>query len=100
MTIEKKVNEKTMTLSLNGRLDAESAGQLEREIGDLAGVEGLVLYLKALSYISSAGLRVLLNAQQQLDMKNGSLVLKNVGEQVLDILEQTGFDKFVTIRNG
>ena len=56
MEITKTQTEKTMELALKGRLDTNTAPELEAALGDLAGVDALVLDFSALEYISSAGL--------------------------------------------
>ena len=50
-----------------------------------------------LQYISSAGLRVLLSAQKTMN-KQGTMVLKNVRPEIMEILEITGFADILTIR--
>ena len=65
MTILKTLNASELTVALSGRLDTTTAPQLEAELKEnLGGVEKLVLDLKELDYLSSAGLRVLLSAQK------------------------------------
>ena len=57
---------------------------------DLGDTKDLVLDVKDLEYISSAGLRVLLSAQKKMQAI-GSMKLKNVREEVMEVLEMTGF---------
>ena len=65
MQIEKKVENSVMSIALEGRLDTMTAPQLEAEVqGKLDGVTELNFDFAKLSYISSAGLRVLLSAQK------------------------------------
>ena len=70
---------------------------------DMTGYEGmfvpsstLTLDLKGLEYISSAGLRVLLSAQKRMK-KSGSMKLKNVCEEVMEVFEMTGFADILEI---
>ena len=59
MTIEKNRNGSALTLTISGRLDTNTAPQLETELkSGLEGVEHLVLDFAYLAYLSSAGLRV------------------------------------------
>ncbi|MBO7297164.1 MAG: STAS domain-containing protein, partial [Clostridia bacterium] len=58
--------------------------------------KNLVLDMKKLEYISSAGLRVLLAAQKKM-LKIGSMKLINVCEDVMEVLEMTGFADILTI---
>lgn len=78
MTIEKNLNAAELTITLTGRLDTTTAPQLENELkASLPGVESLVLDFAGLDYLSSAGLRVLLAAQKQMN-KQGSMVVRHV----------------------
>ncbi|WP_330366885.1 anti-sigma factor antagonist [Butyrivibrio sp. WCD3002] len=91
MTINKDVNGKALTISLEGRLDTTTAPGLEEEInGSLENIEELTFDFAKLEYISSAGLRVLLSAQKKMN-KQGKMVVKNVSEEVSEIFEVTGF---------
>lgn len=96
MKIENKLDGSTLVLTLEGRLDTATAPELENEIGDLSGVEELVIDMKNVEYISSAGLRVILKAQKIMNEK-GSMKLKNVGESIMEVFEITGFSDFLTI---
>ncbi|MBR5287215.1 MAG: STAS domain-containing protein [Clostridia bacterium] len=97
MTIEKNLNAAQLTVILNGRLDTTTAPQLESELKEsLAGVENLVLDFAGLQYLSSAGLRVLLSAQKQMN-KQGSMVVRHVNETIAEIFDVTGFCDILTI---
>ena len=96
MTINKALNGSELVMSLSGRLDTTTAPQLDDEIKGLDGVEKLIFDFKGLEYISSAGLRVLLSAQKIMN-KQGSMVIKNVSEEISEIFEVTGFVDILTI---
>lgn len=97
LNIEKKTNGNEVTLVLNGRLDTTTAPSLEEEVkASVSGAEKLVFDLKELQYISSAGLRVLLSAQKTMN-KQGSMLVKNVSDDVNEIFEVTGFSDILTI---
>lgn len=96
MKIQKTLENKTLFLQIEGRLDTVTAPELESELGDLSDVGELVIDMKKLEYISSAGLRVILKAQKIMNV-NGSMKLKNVGENVMEVFEITGFSDFLTI---
>ena len=98
MTITKKENGKSFTLSVEGRLDTLTSPELEKEINELsASAEALVVDFAKLEYISSAGLRVLLSAHKLFAKKSG-MTITNVSETVLDIFEVTGFKDILTIK--
>ena len=97
MTIEKVINEKELTLKAEGRLDTVTAPMLEKEIKEnIEGIEKLVLDFAALTYLSSAGLRVLLQAQKTMN-KQGEMIVKNVNETIMEIFDITGFTDVLTI---
>lgn len=97
MTITKKGEGAALALALQGRLDTITAPELEQELKrSLKGVSALVLDLKELDYLSSAGLRVILAAQKQMN-KQGSMVVKNVNETIMEVFEVTGFTDILTI---
>jgi len=97
MTIDKNINGTNLTLILTGRLDTTTAPQLEAEMkASLEGVEHLVLDFAALDYLSSAGLRVLLAAQKQMN-RQGDMVVRNVNETIAEIFDVTGFCDILTI---
>lgn len=97
MTIEIKGAEGKATIEVVGRLDTTTAPELDKALcEDIADATNLVLDLKGLEYISSAGLRVILGAQKKMQ-KIGAMKLINVREEVMDVLEMTGFSDILTI---
>ena len=87
----------TLCVALEGRLDTVSSPELEECLReDLPGMTLLVLDFEKLDYISSAGLRVLLQAHKRMNGQ-GRMVLRNVGESILEIFEVTGFTDILTI---
>ncbi len=97
MVITKTKEGTSLTLVIEGRLDTTTAPQLESELkSNIDGVDKLVLEFSSLEYISSAGLRALLVAQKIMN-KQGSMVIRNVNEDVMDIFDVTGFADILTI---
>ena len=97
MTIEMKKNAQETILELAGRLDTTTAPALDKTINEeLGDTKNLVLNLKGLEYISSAGLRVLLGAQKKMQ-KVGSMKVTNVCETVMEVFEMTGFADILVI---
>lgn len=96
MQIKKELENNVLVLALEGRLDTVTAPELEREINDLSGVRDLVIDMKNLEYISSAGLRVILKAQKTMNTQV-SMKLKDVGESIMEVFEITGFSDILTI---
>ena len=84
-------------IELKGRLDTTTAPVLDKTINDDIGdTKNLVLDVKGLEYISSAGLRVLLSAQKKMQ-KIGSMKVTNVCEEVMEVFEMTGFADILVI---
>ena len=97
MTIEIKRNAEETIIKIAGRLDTTTAPALDKTINeDIAGTKNLVLDVKELEYISSAGLRVLLSAQKKMQ-KIGSMKVINVCETVMEVFEMTGFADILVI---
>ena len=79
-------------LILTGRLDTSTAMDAEKVFDDMTErFDDLILDMRDLEYISSAGLRILKRAYMAMRRKNGSLKLKNVNKMVMEVFEVTGF---------
>ena len=97
MTIEIKKNQEKTVIEIAGRLDAITAPALEKTIHeDISDTQNIVLDVKGMEYISSAGLRVLIAAQKKMQ-KIGTMKVTGVCEDVMEVLEMTGFTEILTI---
>ena len=97
MTINKTKENDKLTVAIEGRLDTTTAPQLEAELkSSIDDVKELVFDIKALEYISSAGLRVLLAAQKAMN-RQGKMTVKDASESVMEIFEVTGFVDILNI---
>ena len=95
MTIKEIREGNTLTIKLDGRLDVLTAPEFGKCLeSGLDEVTDLVIDLKDLNYISSAGLREMVTAQQ-LMAAQGSMKIINVNEIVKEIFEETGFIDFM-----
>ena len=97
MEIKKTQNGSELTVALEGRLDTVTAPELEAALGGLEGVTKLTIDMEKLAYVSSAGLRVLLNAQKKMAKNGGSMVVRNANDELKEIFEITGFDSILNI---
>ena len=98
LIVNKNEEGSKLTLSLEGRLDMLTTDILENALdGALDQVEELVMDLKDLEYISSAGLRIFLKAEQAVEQKNGTMKIINLSDDVHEIFEITGFADVFTI---
>jgi len=81
-------------VSISGRVDSSTASQFSRSLEDLngKGIYKLVIDMKALDYMSSAGFRALLSAQRNCKRYNrGEVVLASVPDRIHEALELAGF---------
>lgn len=92
MTITKTQEGSKLNVALEGRLDTTTAPNLEAEMRDaLNGVTELDIDMASLAYISSAGLRVMLALQKQMNKQKGSMIIRNASEELMEIFDVTGF---------
>jgi anti-sigma B factor antagonist len=97
MVIAKKVEGNRIILELDGKLDTNTSPDLREKIGECRDdFRELVLDFAKLSYISSAGLRVLLETHQDMH-GGGKLIITNPAPIIKDIFEITGFTDILTI---
>ena len=97
MTIEKKINNNAVTLIVSGRLDTQTAPELENELDSvLSGLKELTFDFANLEYVSSAGLRVILKAQKAMNAQ-GSMKLTGVNDSIMEVFDITGFLDILTI---
>jgi anti-sigma B factor antagonist len=97
MTIEKKINGDALTLIVSGRLDTQTAPELENEIdANISGLKELTFDMTNLEYVSSAGLRVILKAQKAMNAQ-GSMKLTGVNDSIMEVFDITGFLDILTI---
>ena len=94
--VTKKIQSDIVSFALEGRLDANSAPELEEALQEISADCHLVLDFEELVYISSAGLRVLLSMQKRLQAQ-GSLKLIHVHPDVMEIFDVTGFSDLLDI---
>lgn len=99
MKITKQLNNKELTLQLEGELNTVTAPEFEEVIkNELNNVDSLIIDLAKLSYLSSAGLRVLLVAQKIMIKKDG-MVVRHPNNEVMEIFSLTGFLDVLNIEN-
>ena len=87
-----------LTVQPCGRLDAAAAPDFAKQLEqEQDGISTIVVDLEQVDYIASAGLRVLLKSEQEMEARGGSMKLIHVNENVLVVLQLTGFLDFVTL---
>lgn len=98
MEIKKTQNGSDLVMSVSGRLDTNAATKLIAEIDDnlVDGVKSFVLDMEDCDYVASSGLRAILGAQKKMNSLQGTMVVKNVVSDVMEVFEMTGFADILT----
>ena len=94
MNIKKTENGKILTIAVEGRLDTTTAPELQSEVSMLGDYDELIFDLEKLSYISSAGLRVLMVAHKGM---SGNVKIMNANDDIKEIFSITGFDSIFNV---
>ena len=83
---------------IEGSTDTNSSPNVTEELSkNVDGTDKMIIDLEKLDYISSAGLRCFVMADQQMQTKGGELNVRNIPKTIMDIFEMTGFDNMLTI---
>lgn len=97
MTITTNQENGKLSIALEGRLDTNTAPQLEAQLKQsINGISELEFDFSKLDYISSAGLRVLLAAQKIMN-KQGKMLIRHINDTIMEVFEITGFVDILTI---
>ena len=97
MQIDILRDENKSTVILVGRLDTTTSPELESKLNEIVPTtKELIFDFNGLEYISSAGLRVMLMSQKQMNA-NGCMKVINVCDDVKEIFDMTGFSDILTI---
>ena len=84
----------------DGHIDRIEAPKLLQETNEkLAGISNLTLDFETVDYISSAGIRVLLELYQDMEDKDGSMQIIHVQQKVMTIFKLVNLTEFVTIES-
>jgi len=98
MNINKTQDGEKTTFVLSGRLDTTTAPKLQASlIPEFDTAKNIELDFTELTYVSSAGLRVLLMGEKAAKAKDASMSLTGVSEDVMEVFEMTGFVDMLTI---
>lgn len=84
----------------SGRLDLDSAVDYGTKVKDTiedsdTAITELVLDFSQITFISSFGLKIILELYKFMKSRDGLLKLKNVSENLLNSFRMVGFDKFL-----
>lgn len=101
MIVEVEDQDKATILKIHGRIDANSAPELEKRLTTLIGQSerAMVLDFSATVFVSSAGLRVFLLAAKKLKASARPLLLCALNANIMDVMKITGFHRVLNIRD-
>ncbi|AIZ64669.1 anti-sigma F factor antagonist [Hymenobacter sp. DG25B] len=99
MKITQQTSENTLTLTLDGELDASSSVLLDTELSqpDILNNKKVLIDCQRLNYISSAGLGVFISHLQRFQDAGVKLAFFNMQEKVHNVFEILGLDSLMTI---
>ena len=92
--VESECKDGKFTAQIQGRMDTITAPQLLEQFKKADGVKAIELHIEKMSYISSAGLRVLLIMYKSLDDK-ARFKLIGTNDSVKEMMQVTGFDQIL-----
>ena len=96
MTVDKDLSGGCLTLKVAGRLDTNTAAELESEFSP-DGVSEIVFDFAGLEYISSAGLRVLMMVMKAMSERGGKVRIANPNMMVKGVLDMTGLSSVFAV---
>lgn len=97
MILEKEMNNGVLTVYLEGELNTSTVSQVEKDMAaDIAVARQLILNMKSLRHLSSAGLRLIIKLNKVMKNKDG-MIVTNVNESIMEVFKVTGFVDFLRI---
>lgn len=99
MEITSKKYGSAVVVNVDGRIDTNTAMEFGEKVNDiLDNITNLILDFEKVEYISSLGLRAILELQKRM-LSQGDMKIINANESVMDVFNMTGFSKILTIEN-
>ena len=89
-----------LTITIHGRIDGANANDFQKEVKDSLTDKdkAVMLDMENLSYISSAGLRVILMIAKMLEQQKTEFVIYSLTDPIREVFEISGFDKIINVR--
>jgi len=96
LTVQSNTNEDVAVVTASGQIDSETAPQLDAELTRVIGEKNkLVVDLKGVEYMSSAGIRAIVKASQAVEKNGGAVKLASVPEDIQAVLYTVGLNQKV-----
>ncbi len=101
MNISQTIEDNYQVITVSGKLDSATTPQLSDFFNEQSkfGQQNLILNMAQLDYISSAGLRLILNTSKLLKKNTKKFTLCGMQDHILEIFEISGFDTFLDIHD-
>lgn len=98
LNVKTEISGDALYIALEGLLDSQTVSDLKSVLYEnFDKVNSIEFDFEKLEYLTSAGLRTILVAQQAMNDKKGVMTVKNVPKEVMDIFDMTGFSDVLTI---
>jgi len=90
-SIKSERNGNVTIVTISGRVDSVTAAALDSELAKIVREDKkIILNLKNMAYLSSAGVRAIIKALQSAQKSGGGVKLASVPEQVMEVLQTVG----------
>lgn len=108
LSISKVTSTDPIIIKVEGRIDGLTSKQIGAELDEIinSGVKNLILDFAGVYYLSSAGIRVLINVMKRLNSEDGQLFFVSLSHHILEIFKISGlssvfkvFDTYQDITN-
>ncbi|MBU2491514.1 MAG: STAS domain-containing protein [Bacteroidetes bacterium] len=99
MQFSEERTEKFYVLNAGGRLDASTSSSFEEKLTSIidSGEKNILINFKNLDYISSMGLRVLLQAAKKIKSNQGTISICDMKDNILEVFDIAGFTQVFQI---
>lgn len=97
-TEEPAGDSEAVILKLDGLIDTYNSSDLQKEVLDIiSSYTKIVFDCSKLTYVSSTGVGTFMVFLKSVKEKNGTIVLANLQQKVMEIFQLLGFSKFFTV---
>jgi anti-anti-sigma factor len=92
LSISKITSTDPIIIKIEGRIDGLTSKQISTELDEIirSGIKNLILDFAGVYYLSSAGIRVLINIMKRLNAENGQLFFVSLSHHILEIFKISG----------
>jgi len=96
-TVQSDMGGDIAVVTANGIIDSDTAPQFDEELTRVVAEKNkIVVDLKGVGYMSSAGIRAIVKASQAAEKKDGAVKLASVPEEIQSVLYTVGLNQKVS----